>query len=95
MADFPMPNDVIEGEGIVVASTHYGDHAFLATILVLRPEPPFFRVGVWNFETLEWDGGYHEDHMNIVPAIIGERLHSNGEFTGEKKLGYSDMGGDY
>lgn len=97
MPKFPMPNDVIEDQGTVVASVHYGDHDNLATILVLRQHSPFFRVGVWNFEQHEWDGNgvAYEDHMNIVPAIEGEAQHKDGQFTGEHKMGYVDMGGDY
>lgn len=96
MEAFPMPGDTIEGQGVVIASTWYREDLDLAAIVVLRPKPPFYRVGVWNFgEAQQWDAGHFEDHTNIVPAVNGEMVHENGKFTGERRLGYQDMGGDY
>lgn len=101
--DFPMPNDT-HPDGTVVASVWYrdDDEFQLATILVLRPEPPYFRVGVWDIERQEWDGvegdRHFEDHMNIVPAITGENRIAIQRHDGHhphRKEGYVDMGGDY
>lgn len=94
MVDFPMPNDK-HPEGVVVASVWYHEELHLATILVLRPQPPYFRVGVWNFDKLEWDGGYYEDHFNIVPAINGDNELSPLADPPMKKIGYQGLGGDY
>lgn len=84
---FPMPNDE-HPDGVVVASTHYGDHEHLATILVLRSSPPYFRVGIWDFDENEWHGNHWIDHANIVPAVSGEPLVPT-------QPGYADLGGDY
>jgi len=86
---FPMPNDP-HPDGTVVASTHYGDEDELhrATILVLRSESPYFRVGVWDYIGQAWD--FHEDHYNIVPAVTGDR-----DPLTVTKDGYTQMGGDY
>lgn len=84
---FPMPNDK-HPEGIIVASVHYREDLYLATILILRPRPPYFRVGVWNYDTFTWDGwNEFEDHENIVPAVSGD-AHPD-------CYGYVGFGGDY
>lgn len=88
MRDFPMPNNKIE-DGIVVASVYYNEDECLATILVLRPEPPYFRVGIWDWGKGEWHADSAEDHYNIVPAINGETHKQT------IKYGYTDLGGDY
>lgn len=93
--NFPMPNDK-HPDGTIVASTWYrdDDEYQAATILVLRPKPPYFRVGTWDFVNLEWNGGYYEDHMNIVPAINGDPMEFS-PISLDTLIGYQGLGGDY
>jgi hypothetical protein len=86
--NIPLPTDGLPGQGRVIASVWYrDDDEFIgATLLVLRPEAPYFRVGIWDLRNNCWDGDYFEDHYNIVPAINGDGSH---------KVGYTDLGGDY
>lgn len=97
MNEFPLPNDK-HPDGIVVASVWYrdDDEFQMATILVLRPTSPYFRVGTWDILAQEWNGGYYEDHMNIVPAINGDE-HETSPLADPPSpmIGYQGLGGDY
>lgn len=87
-AKFPMPGDQILG-GTVVASVWYNEDDYewpLATVLLLMPEAPYYRVGVvWlDPDHYRWNGD-PAIHRNIVPAVDGD----------EMAPGYADLGGDY
>ena len=71
---FPIPNDKL-AEFTVVASVHYssaedtGLPNDFATVLLLAPETPFFRVAIVECvkDDPQWD--YEGIHENIVPAV--------------------------
>jgi hypothetical protein len=89
---FPMPNDRIGGPHgpLVVASVEYRDEpTYIATVLLLWPEAPYFEVAHFYQEDCPAEGDIPgrpagrvltiSRHENIVPAVEE----------------YQQMGGDY
>jgi hypothetical protein len=68
--NFPMPNDVIDGE-IVVASVVYIDdeRGQWATTIMLAPETPFFRVRQFQYDGDVYDCQSAQAFENIVPCV--------------------------
>lgn len=100
----PLPGNNLDG-GIVIASVSYreaNDNSIpiemrdvrhgddLQTILLLNDEPPYYTVGTGGWDSLGvWRWDWKQDHMNIVPAVNGDKDGTN------HLLGYIDAGGDY
>lgn len=109
MMDFPKPGSKVN-DSIVIASVYYrelddeliaeGYDSDMFTVLLLNPAPPYYTVMTISTKSTAPMAGWfvenRQDHMNIVPAVNGERALTTPEQpTGAWLVGYVDCGGEY
>lgn len=92
----PQPNDP-HPDGIMIAASDIDATMFLAAVLVLRPDMPSYRTGIWNYEMSCWHHtpGTPEfyDHTNIRTAIAGAEKLGYSELSGEDGMNHNSLNG--